>query len=320
MKGNLSYSRGDIKMKPKFPLSIFEPYLSDDLITDINFNGDDLWVDHLEKGRMVHYDFLPLEEVMQACVRFSNIVNSHFNLKEPLLEADYGDLRVSMIHPSVSNKLSVSIRKTPAVMRLSREKILREDYMPEVQLNYLASKVKNKSNIMVSGLPGAGKTELIKYLTTFIDDKDRVITIEDSRELHYDALHPKRDSVSIKVTEEFSYSNAIKASMRQRPNWLLVSEIRGTEVEDLLKSISTGTHLLSTVHARCAQDIPLRMLYMMEGIDKSSQSFLGQLYDAIDVGVHVEMQLHDNRVVRYVREIVEFDNQNATTIYRRKVE
>ncbi len=303
-------------MNREFPFNIFEPYISDDLVTDINYNGQDLWIDHLEKGRFIAQEALEENIVFQACIRFSNLVNEHFNLQTPILESDFKDLRVSILHPSVSGKLSVSLRKTPTVMRLSEKKILNENYITASALQYLKRAVNAQKNIMVSGLPGAGKTELIKFLTQYIDPRSRVISIEDSRELHYDKIHPERDSVSLKVSESFTYDMAIKASMRQRPNWLLVSEVRGKEVEDLLKSISTGTHLLSTIHARTAYDIPKRMLYMMQDIDKSSEAFLKQLYDAIDIGIHIEHIVSDSGVYRYVREIVSFDKNTPELIYQ----
>lgn len=306
-------------MTAKFPFDIFEPYLSDEKVTDLNFNGKDLWIDHLDKGRFVSEIIFEEDIVFQACVRFSNLVNVHFNLQTPILEADYEDIRVSILHPSVSGSLSVSLRKTPTSLRMNETKMLKEDYITQSGLNFLIACVRHHYNIMVSGLPGAGKTELIKFLTQFIDPKSRVISIEDSRELHYGKIHPERDSVSLKVSEEFTYDMAIKACMRQRPNWLLVSEVRGEEVEDLLKSISTGTHLLSTIHAKKAADIPKRMLYMMGNIDKSSESFLQQLYDAIDLGVHVEHIVSDQGVYRYVREIVIFLQDQAVTLYHHKM-
>ncbi|NLW15846.1 MAG: CpaF family protein [Erysipelothrix sp.] len=302
-------------MNHKFPFSIFEPYISDELVTDLNYNGKDLWIDHLEKGRFIVESFLSEKQVFQTCIRFSNLVNEHFNLQTPILEADYEDIRVSILHPSVSGKLSVSLRKTPTRLRLNEKKLLKENYITESALQFLIDCVCSNLNIMVSGLPGAGKTELIKFLTQYIDPKSRVISIEDSRELHYEKIHPERDSVSLKVSEEFTYDMAIKASMRQRPNWLLVSEVRGSEVEDLLKSISTGTHLLSTIHSRSAYDIPKRMLYMMQNIDRSSETFLKQLNDAIDIGVHIEHIVNETGVLRFVREIVKFEKDTVKLIY-----
>lgn len=293
------------------PFKIFEPYISDDNVTDINFNGKDLWIDDLKKGRFCIYDFLDESKVMEICLQFSNIVNKHFNLQSPVLEAEYGDLRISLLHPSIANYLSVSIRKTPQYMRLNKKLLLESGYLNEALFRFLKEAVRLEKNIMVSGLPGAGKTELVKFLSQFIDDKSRVISIEDTRELHYDLLYPKRDSVSIKVDEKFNYDMAIKASMRQRPNWLLVSEVRGKEVEDLLKSISTGSHLISTIHARSAYEIPVRMLYMMQGVDKSNEMFLKRLKSSIDVGVHLEKR----GLRRFIKEVVLFDEGDPILVY-----
>lgn len=298
-----------------FPLEIFEPYLSDARITDINYNGKDLWVDHLDQGRMYFENFSDEESVMKAALRFSNMVNAHFNMQTPLLEADYGDLRVSFIHPIVSGKLSVSIRKTTSKLRFNEEEALVSGYMTQDTLTFLRKAVALKKNMMVSGLPGCGKTELVKFLSQYIDTKHRVITIEDSRELHYDRLFPNRDTVSLKVSSQFDYETAIKASMRQRPNWILVSEVRGQEIYDLLRSVSTGAHLLSTIHARSAKDIPMRMLYMMEGNHQANQILLKQLYDLIDIGIHVEMAMSDQGIKRYIREIVIYHNESAIPVY-----
>lgn len=133
-----------------FPLSIFEPYLSNQLVTDINYNGHDLWIDHLEKGRIVVYNYLNEETIMKACIRFSNLVNQHFNFQTPLLEADYDDLRVSILHPSVSGSLSISVRKTPIYMRIEESKIIDSGYVTREALEYLKDAVTKRANIMVT--------------------------------------------------------------------------------------------------------------------------------------------------------------------------
>ncbi len=185
-------------------------------------------------------------------------------------------------------------------------------------LKFLKYCVRSRCNIMVSGLPGSGKTELVKFLTSFISDDERVISIEDSYELRYQNLHPHRDCVSLKVNERFDYDDALKASLRQRPNWILVSEIRGKEVRNLLNSVSTGTYLLSTIHAKNAREIPLRMLYMMEDVDLSSQVVLDRLYEAIDIGVHIDLRMDEHGIHRYVREIVFFDEGESHDVYHYK--
>jgi pilus assembly protein CpaF len=125
--------------------------------------------------------------------------------------------------------------------------------------------------------------------------------------LRYGDIHPKKDHVMLKVQDHFSYEKAIKTSLRQRPDWICVSEIRGTEIIYLLQSISTGTSLISTVHAESAYAIPYRMMIMMPGIDLSNQSISTLVHDSLDIGVHLEIVTTNTGVHRLIREVVYYD-------------
>lgn len=312
------YWRMLILNKQVFSFDVIQEFINDINITDINYNGKDLWVDHLQKGRIHYGNFSEYDIFYNLCIRFSNTVNLPFNHHRPLLESDFNDLRISMIHPSVSGRLSLSIRKTPSIMRITESSILDDGYISKSGLKFLKYCVQSRANIMVSGMPGAGKTELLKFLTTYIPEHERVISIEDSYEVRYQDLHPERDCVSLKINERFDYEDAIKASLRQRPNWILVSEIRGREVTSLLSSIATGTHLISTIHAKDALEIPNRMLNMIPDIDLSSQQVLSQLNDVLDIGIHIDIQVSDKGIRRYIREIVCFNGDNPILVYHFK--
>ncbi|HKM23770.1 MAG TPA: CpaF/VirB11 family protein [Erysipelothrix sp.] len=301
--------------KLHFSFDVIQEFIGDINITDINYNGKDIWVDHLLKGRIHYENFADYDTFYNLCVRFSNTVNLPFNQHNPLIESDFNDLRISIIHPSVSGRLSLSIRKTPSVMRMSEESIIDADYISKSGLKFLKYIVQCRCNIMISGMPGAGKTELLKFLTTYIPSHERVISIEDSYEVRYQDLHPNRDCVSLKINERFTYEDAIKASLRQRPNWILVSEIRGSEVKTLLNSIATGTHLISTIHAKDAHEIPNRMLNMIPDIDLSSLQVLSQLKEVLDIGIHIDIVVKDSGIKRYIREIVAFDGDDGMVVY-----
>jgi pilus assembly protein CpaF len=289
-----------------FDYTVLSPYINDALITDINYNGEDLWCDHLKKGRYKIQGFSFHHQMQQLAYRFANHVNQTFNPKTPLVEAQYDGMRWSMIHESIASKLSISIRKTPMIARLSTKSMVKESYAPIHVIEYLINAVKDRKNILVSGLPGAGKTELIKFLTSAITPYERIITIEDTLEMHVRSLYPHLDCVSMKVNDQFTYQDAIKAALRQRPDWILVSEVRSKEVYYLLQSMSTGTHCLSTLHAPNASLIPQRLIHMIPGHDLSYEQMLALIHDAVDIGVHIQSIITKKGITRFIKEVVLF--------------
>lgn len=289
----------------EFDFKALTPYIEDNLITDINYNGRELWIDHLKKGRYSCEDFYMEERLEQFCYRYANHANLLFNATYPVLESENEALRLSIMHDSVARSgYSISIRKTPTLMRLNKEKMLEENYATSGILEFLEKAVKARCNILICGLPGAGKTELVKYLTTHIPSSERVITIEDTLELHYSKLHPHKDCVELKVNENFTYVDAIKACLRQRPDWLLVSEVRSAEVVQMMQAVSTGAKLMSTLHCDDASAIPLRLLHMFPGMELSNERILHMIYESIDIGIHISSIITDQGVQRQIEKVV----------------
>ncbi len=304
----------------EFDFGFLTEFIEDPLITDINYNGRHVWIDHLQKGRYA-IEQIPLPAFFeQLSYKFANFVNMPFNAVHPVVEAETDQLRISIIHTSVSSHLTISIRKTPAVLRLTPAILKKQKYAPSWLLALLAKWVVMKCNIIISGLPGAGKTELLKYLMQYIDPTQRVITIEDTCEIRYSDLFPQSDSVSLKVSERFDYTSAIKSCLRQRPDWMLVSEVRSHEIVSLLQSVSTGASLLSTIHASSAQGIPQRILHMFPGVELSNDVLLTMIYETLDIGIHVEASITKQGIRRYIREVVCYSVDdgviNATVVYR----
>ncbi len=305
-------------MLNEFDFGVLQHHINDPQITDINYNGKQVWVDHLLKGRYPIEPFIAHDAIQALVYKIANYVNLPFNAITPVLEAETSELRISILHQSVARGgLSLSIRKTPSVCRLHDENTGIKHYAPQWVIDFLQEAIQNRKNIMISGLPGSGKTEFVKFLMESIPAFQRVITIEDSLELRYGDIHPKKDHVMLKVQEHFSYEKAIKTSLRQRPDWICVSEIRGVEIIYLLQSISTGTSLISTVHAESAYSIPFRMMIMMPGSDLSNQSIKTMIHDSLDIGVHLEILSNQKGVQRRIREVVYYDvNTNYEGVKR----
>lgn len=291
----------------KLDFGELEKYVQDKQVTDINFNGHHLWIDHLVKGRFLVEDFQNISFINQLCSRIANMANLPFNASNCVVETETHDLRISILHHSVcSLGNSLSIRKTPAIQRLNDKLLIKQKMAPLAILKMLKNCVKKKYNIMISGLPGAGKTEFLKYLMENINPFERVITIEDTMEIRYGAIHPKRDCVMLKVSDQFTYEHAIKASLRQRPDWILLSEVRGKEVVSLMQCISAGTKLISTIHAPKASQIPERMLQIYPNNYSFNENLRKMIYETIDIGIHLE-SYHDSKGIhRFIKEIVSF--------------
>ena len=236
--------------------------------------------------------------VQQFYTRISNLMNVQFNQNYPLLEAETDNLRISILHDSVTNTgISISIRKTPAIRRINKDRMILEKYCTEEIDAFMENTIRAHCTVIVGGLPGVGKTEYIKYLTNYIPAYERVYTIEDNLELRYSAINPDKDCVEIKVSENFGYAEALKASKRQLPTWVLLAEARGEEVKYLLENISAGVHCLTTIHLDDAGKIPDRLRNMGQNINEND------VYSFVDIGVQLQSVVKEGEKIK--RKIVQ---------------
>ena len=275
-------------------------YILDENITDINWSGG-LWINDLEKGRYKVEGFV-LKDVFiqQFYTRISNLMNVQFNQNHPLLEAETDSLRISILHDSVTNTgISISIRKTPAIRRINKDRLIPDGYCTEEIDAFMENAIRAHCTVIVGGLPGVGKTEYIKDLTNYIPAYERVYTIEDNLELRYSAINPDKDCVEIKVSENFGYAEALKASKRQLPTWVLLAEARGKEVKYLLENISAGVHCLTTVHLDDASKIPDRLRNMGQNINEND------VYSFVDIGVQLQSIVREGeKITRRIAQVM----------------
>ena len=305
-------------------------FLDDDNITDISYsNGGQIHLKTLDKGvypiERPDINNALLEKLAFQC---SNVMGKTFNMAHPLLDAESSELRLNFVHDSIAtNGIACTIRKTPAKIRLNREKLLNEQYVTEEILNFLLTCVEGHCNIIVSGETGSGKTELVKYLASHIKENEKVITIEDTLELHLDKIFPHRDIVAMKTNNIAGYSDVLVACMRQNPRWILLSEVRSDEaVTAARNSISSGHNILSTIHSDRARNVPMRMYSLLE-TNQDIDQFLKSIHRYVQLAVHVKgyMSQELGRFQREIVEICEFyvDDDNvagANVIYKKNLD
>lgn len=302
-------------------------FLDVDDITDISYsNGGQLWLKTLSKGvYRIERPTINNALVEKIAFQCSNVMGKTFNMAEPFLDAESSELRLNFIHDSIAtNGVAMVIRKTPAKIRLNKEKLLNEQYVTRELHDFLIKCVEGHCNIIVSGETGSGKTELVKYLASHTLENEKLITIEDTLELHLDRIFPHRDIVAMKTNNIASYSDVLVTCMRQNPRWILLSEVRSAEaVLAVRNSISSGHNILSTIHADKATSIPMRMYSLLETSQEIDQ-FVNSIHRYVQLGVHVRgyMSKELGRFQREIMEVAEFyvdedNNSKVNVIYRK---
>ena len=311
----------------KLDFGPLRPLLDNDDITDISYcNGGQIWIRSLTQGSIrVEIPSCTQEFMEKLAFQCSNVMGTTFNNAKPFLDAESAELRLNFVHQSIAtNGIACVIRKTPAKIRLEKEKLLKEDYFTEDIHDFLIKCVEGHCNIIVAGETGSGKTEFIKYLASHTKATEKIITIEDTLELHLDKIFPHRDIVAMKTNNVASYSDVLVTCMRQNPKWILLSEVRSAEaVTAVRNSISSGHNILSTIHADKASAIPYRLYSLLE-TDIDVNQFLTTIYRYVQIGVHIKAYYSKEygKFHREVDEVTEFyvDDNNvpqAHTIYRK---
>lgn len=302
-------------------------FLDNDDITDISYsNGGQVWLKSLSKGvfrvENTGIDNTLIEKIAFQC---ANTMGKSFNMANPFLDAESAELRLNFVHDSIAkNGIALLVRKTPAKIRLVKENIINDDYIRLDIHDFLMKCVEGHCNILVSGETGSGKTEFIKYLAAHTKENEKIITIEDTLELHLDKIFPTRDIVAMKTNNIASYSDVLVTCMRQNPRWILLSEVRSAEaVMAVRNSISSGHNILSTIHADKAESIPNRLYSLLES-NIDLEQFLRSIHRYVQLGVHVKgyYSKERQRFHREIAEVVEFyvteDNVPKSNILYRK--
>lgn len=292
-------------------------FLEDDDVTDVSYsNGGQVWLKTLSRGvYQVERPDINNPFMEKLAFQCANVMGRTFNMAHPFLDSESAELRMNFVHESIAtNGIACLIRKTPAKIRLNKEKLMSEQYITEQMHDFLIKCVWGHCNILVAGETGSGKTELVKYLSSNTKENEKIISIEDTLELHLDKIFPHRDIVAMKTNNIASYTEALVACMRQNPIWILLAEVRSAEaVMAVRNSISSGHHVISTIHADKASSIPMRMYALLEGSQDIDQ-YLCSIHRYVQIGIYVKGYYSQvlGRFQREIMEICEFYVDEAT--------
>lgn len=301
-------------------MGLLDEFLEDDSVSEIMVNGlDPIFIEkrgHLINTGLSFGTTLELEDISQ---RIASRVNRVVNVRKPILDARLEDgSRVNVIlEPVAINGPIITIRKF-LKQGISLDDFVKSGTLSKEAAEYLIDAIATKKSIFISGGTGSGKTTLLNALSEFISPGERVITIEDSAELRLKGLP---NLVRLEARQEnMDGNNAItirdllKASLRMRPDRIIVGEVRGEEVVDMLQAMNTGHDgSLSTGHANSGKDMLTRLEMMaLMGADFPPTVIKSQIASAIDIIVHLERMKNGKRRVVEISKVVGLDGEGVS--------
>lgn len=285
---------------------VIQPFLDDEDISEIMINGLESF--YIEKnGEILKTEkiYESVEHIMQFVYRVGAEIGREINQAKPVMDGRLADgSRVNIIlNPIAIDGPVITIRKfNKNILSSSSNK-----NFPEAVNSLMKLMVRCRFNIFISGGTSTGKTTLLNYIAQSIPVGERVITIEDAAEIdikdqgHVIAMETRASTNKDSV---IGISDLIKNSLRMRPDRIIVGEVRGEEVVDMLQAMNTGHQgSISTGHANSAMDMLTRLEVVATGHTKLDNLLIRrQIISAIDVIIHLE-KIHERRVLEGIYEI-----------------
>lgn len=291
--------------------------LEDDSITEIMVNGpEDIYVEI--DGKIVKDEsvsFINDKHIVRTIQRMVQPLGRTIDAANPMVDARLRDgSRLNAVIPPLSLRGPVvTIRKFAKNLE-SAEDLLRRGTLTNDMALFLDACVKAKLNILISGGTGTGKTTLLNILSSFINDEERIITIEDAAELKLEQKHVI--SLETRLTNyegegEVTIRDLVRNSLRMRPDRIIVGEVRGKEAFDMLQAMNTGHEgSLTTLHANSPVDALNRLetMMLMNEMEIPVSAIRGYIDNAIDIVVQVERLMDGRRKVTSICEIKDMKN------------
>jgi len=302
-------------------LGPLEPFLDDDEITDILANGPfDIYVERRGKLEKTSARFRDSQHLVNIAQRIATAIGRRIDEASPMVDARLADgSRVNIVLPPlVLNGGTISIRKFPR-RGLTFDAMVRQENLSRDMARVLQIAAHSRLNILISGGTGSGKTTLLNAVSQFIDDGERVITIEDAVELRLQQPHVVQMETrppNIEGVGQVAQRELVRNALRMRPDRIIVGEVRGPEAFDMLQAMNTGHDgSMSTVHANSPRDALYRLenMVMMANLNLPLKAIRMHVASALNMIVHIERMRDGIRRVQSIVEIAGMESDIITT-------
>ncbi len=289
-----------------------EHLLNDNSITEIMINGPKkVFVEKHGEIVPVAITFENEEQLKRLIDKIVQPLGRRIDESSPLVDARLPDgSRVNVVIPPISNYPVVTIRKFRKDI-FTREDLIKLGSLDDKTADLLNFFIKARLNIIVSGGTSTGKTTFLNFLSGMIPSKERIITIEDSRELqlrqpHVVSLESRPPNIEGKG--EIAIRDLVRNALRMRPDRIIIGEVRGPEAFDMLQAMNTGHDgSMSTIHANSPKDVISRLIAMvlMTGARLTEKAIASMILGGIDIIVHLYRFEDGSRKLGFIGELVE---------------
>ncbi len=302
-------------------LGPLEPLLADNTVSDILVNGPQtVYVERRGKLELTNVRFTDDKHLMRIIEKIVSRIGRRVDESSPMVDARLPDgSRVNaIIAPLALDGPILSIRRFSAVP-LGVDELVEYGSMTRDMALMIAAMVKTKTNLLVSGGTGSGKTTMLNLMSSFIPDNERIVTIEDAAELRLQQPHVVRLETrppNIEGEGEVNQRALIKNSLRMRPDRVIVGEVRGAEVLDMLQAMNTGHEgSMATIHANTARDALTRLENMVgiSGLNLPVRPLRQQIVSALSAIIQVSRLSDGKRKVISILEITGMEGDMIST-------
>ncbi|WP_299841880.1 ATPase, T2SS/T4P/T4SS family [uncultured Roseovarius sp.] len=298
-------------------LGPLETLLKDDTVNDILVNGpQQIFVERAGKLELSDITFKDEKHLLRIIDKIVSAVGRRVDESNPYVDARLqdGSRFNAMVPPIAVDGSLVSIRKFKKD-KLGIDDLVKFGAFSEEMAAYLQAAVATRLNIIVSGGTGSGKTTTLNALSSFIDNAERILTIEDTAELQLQQIHVGRMESrppNVEGKGEVSPRDCLKNALRMRPDRIIVGETRGEEVIDMLQAMNTGHDgSMTTIHANNPRDGISRLENMvaMAGIEMPLKAVRSQISSAVNLIVQASRLQDGSRRMTSITEITGMEGE-----------
>jgi pilus assembly protein CpaF len=311
----------DQVLNETFGLGPIEPYLHDPDVSDILVNTyRQVYIERFGRLELTNTRFDDDHHLLRIIDRIVSRIGRRIDESSPMVDARLPDgSRVNAIIPPLAvDGPILSIRRFGA-RTLTVDDLLELDSITQGMKELFKGTVRARINTLISGGTGSGKTTLLNAISAFVPSEERIITVEDAAELHLLQPHVVRLETrprNIEGRGEVTQRHLVRNALRMRPDRIIVGEVRGDEVLDMLQAMNTGHDgSMTTIHANSARDALHRLetLMLLSGVNLPNRAMREQISAALEVIIHVSRLSDGTRKVTGITELVGMEGEIIAT-------